>query len=279
VRGQRAALPDGRIRCGVVPLHPAGDPSGDQPFMRHLAGLLPAHGVAVLRYDRRRAERGRDVPLAKQADDARVAMEELRRLSGNPLLPVGLWGFSQGAWAAMLAAREGAAFLVSVSGSGVGPAHQMRYGTQQQLVRAGHGKRALEELGDLRRAYEDYLRGARGRDEVQPLVDDATERSWFELAWVPRELPEPGSWPDMDFDPLEAFARVSCPVLAFFGEDDQWVPVDRSIDGFRSVATRIGLAMSVTRLPGTTHEPVLASGPISPLYEATLVDWIRGQTP
>jgi hypothetical protein len=128
--------------------------------MRHLAELLPAHGVAVVRYDRRPADGDRDVPLADQAEDARAAMDELRHLTGQPSLPVGLWGFSQGAWAAMMAAPGGAAFLVSVSGCGVSPAEQMRYGTREQLVRAGHDSRALEELDECRASF---LNPGRGR--------------------------------------------------------------------------------------------------------------------
>jgi hypothetical protein len=33
----------------------------------------------------------------------------------------------------------------------------------------------------------------------------------------------------MDFDPGVILARVSCPVLAFYGETDEWMPVDDSV--------------------------------------------------
>jgi pimeloyl-ACP methyl ester carboxylesterase len=264
------ALPEGRILGGVVPLHPAEDPSRHHFLLRHLAEVLPAHGVAVLRYDRRPGKGGRDVPLAVQAEDARAAMAELRRLTGRAELPVGLWGFSQGAWAAMMAAAE-ASFLVTVSAAAVSPAEQMRYGTRRQLIEAGYGDDELGRLDELRAAFEDYLRGVRSREEVQPLVASAAELPWFELAWVPRELPERDHWPDMDFDPVDALARVRCPALAFFGEDDEWVPVSDTVERWRSCARG---ELTVVRLPGTTHEPVV-SGTISPLYEETLVDWLR----
>jgi uncharacterized protein len=273
------ALPEGRILGGVVPLHPAEDPSRHHYLLRHLAEVLPAQGVAVLRYDRRPTEDGRDVPLALQAEDARTAMAELRRLTGRVELPVGVWGFSQGAWAAMIAAAE-ASFLVTVSAAAVSPAEQMRYGTRRQLIEAGYGDDELEQLDELRAAFEDYLRGVRSRAELQPLVASAAEAPWFELAWVPRQLPEPDHWPDMDFDPGKALGRLPCPVLAFFGEDDEWVPVDASIDRFRSAAERAGNSLTVARVPGTTHEPVLAaSGAVSPLYEQTLVSWLKGSDP
>jgi pimeloyl-ACP methyl ester carboxylesterase len=272
------ALPEGRILAGLVPLQPAEDPSRDHFLLRHLAEVLPAHGVAVLRYDRRPAKDGHDVPLALQAEDARTAMAELRRLTGSAELPVGVWGFSQGGWAAMLAAPA-ASFLVTVSAAAVSPAEQMRYGTRRQLIEAGYGDGELERLDQLRAAFEDYLRGVRSREEVEPLVEEAAEAPWFHLGWVPRELPEPDHWPDMDFDPVGALARLRCPVLAFFGEADEWVPVDASIDRFRAAAERAGNSLTVARLPGTTHEPVLASGAVSPVYEHTLVSWLKGSDP
>src|SRR5215469_10411458 len=63
---------------GIVPLHPADDSSREQFLFRHLADLLPRHGIAVLRFDRRAAADGRDVPLALQAQDALAALGTLR---------------------------------------------------------------------------------------------------------------------------------------------------------------------------------------------------------
>src|SRR5215467_4238049 len=90
---------------GVVPLHPADDPSREQFLFRHLADLLPRHGIAVLRCDRRTTADGGEVPLALQAQDALAALQTVRDQIGRAddlarSVPVGLWGFSQGAWAA-----------------------------------------------------------------------------------------------------------------------------------------------------------------------------------
>lgn len=135
------------IRAGLVPLHPADNGSGDHPLFEHLTELLADRGIAVERFDRRPAPPGQDVPLADQADDARRAMARLRdRIAA----PVGLWGFSQGAWAATLAAAEDAAtaFLITVSASGVSPACQMRYGTREHLRRRGYATAELDALRD-----------------------------------------------------------------------------------------------------------------------------------
>ena len=57
----------------------------------------------MLTFDRRRAANGGDVPVEQQAHGALSALERLRERLG---VPVGLYGFSQGAWAAAAAARD-----------------------------------------------------------------------------------------------------------------------------------------------------------------------------
>ena len=71
--------------------------------------------------------------------------------------PLGLWAWSQGAWAAALAAARSTeiAFLVLLAACGVSPAEQMRYGTAEQLRRNGYGDDdSLRELAELRSALE-----------------------------------------------------------------------------------------------------------------------------
>src|SRR5690349_19850680 len=167
-------VPTGPVRGGLVPLHPASEPSRDQFLIRHLAEILPPRGVAVLRFDRREYSVDRDVPLALQAKDALIMLHELRQVPGVGNAPLGLWGFSQGAWAAPLAASmapDAVAFLALIASTGVSPARQMRYGTAKQLRRAGYGSTAHSALANLRAAYEDYLRGHAERARVQELID------------------------------------------------------------------------------------------------------------
>ncbi len=248
--------------------------------MRHLARTLPAHGIAVLRFDRRPA-RG-DVPLAVQAADALAALRLLRVQPGVGDAPLGLWGFSQGAWAAPLAAAlsEEVAGLVLLASTGVTPAAQMRYGTAEQLRRAGYGSTDLDELAALRAAYEAYQRGDADRATTQAVIDRFADHPWFALAYVPRVLGPPGTWGDMDVDPEPILARVRCPVLLFYGEDDEWTPVEPSIATWRRAAVAAGNTdVTVVRLPGTSHHPTLGGEPsleaLSPRYVEHLIAWVR----
>lgn len=255
------SLPDVAVRGGVVGLHGSSDPSRHHPLYTHLVRTLTPLGVAVLRYDRRPWADG-DVPLAVQANDAMAAVRLLRERIREP---VALWGYSQGAWAAAVATAEHPAevdSLVAVSSAGVSPSAQMRYGTAEQLRRNGFPEHVGESLA-LRTAYEDYLRGHRDRSSTQAMVDRAATQPWFAHAYVRRTLPAPSAWPDLDFEPETVFARVRCPVLACYGENDEWVPVEESIATWR----RAGEQVTVVRLPGCGHEP---SGPA---YTDALARW------
>lgn len=243
--------PDGPVTGGVVALHPSEDPSRTQSLLEHLATALPPFGVAVLLHERRPWPGGRDVPLGVQAEDALAVADRLRAEVGD--VPVGLWGWSQGAWAASLAAADSAtAFLVVVASVGVSPAAQMRYGTAERLRRAGFGSDAVEELLTVRLAYESALRGDSEPAQAQARLDQIAHRPWRHLAWLPQQVPPTGTWADMDFAPEPVFARTRCPVLAVWGEDDPWVPVDDSEAAWRRAA---GDRLSVLRLPGTGHAP------------------------
>ena len=270
-------LPTGRVRGGIVPLHPASDASRDQFLLEHLADVLPPRGIAVLRYDRRpRADE--DVPFADQAEDALAALELLRVEVG--LAPVGLWAWSQGAWAAPLAATKSSdvAFLVLIAATGVSPARQMRYGTAEQLRRGGFGADAIAELGELRSAFEGALRTG-DLAAAQAVVDRYADEAWFPFAYVPRQLDAGATWVDMDFDPAPVLAGVRCPVLLFYGESDEWTPIDASIAAWQRAAERSGNAsIDVVRLAGADHAPTLAgrlgAEAISPQYTETLLAWL-----
>lgn len=269
-------LPAADCRGAVVLLHPAEEPGRDQFLFRHLARTLPDRGVAVLRYDRRAARGDKDVRYMVQADDLAQALRVLQSEVGP--LPTGLWGFSQGAWVALLAAAAdpSLAFLALVGCSAVSPARQMRYGTAQQLRRAGFGVEPLAELDRLRTAWEDYQRGHLSREAAQSVVDQLAGRPWFHLSWVPSTLPQEPSWDDMDFDPVAAISQIHCPVLAFYGEDE-WVPVAESIGIWRSRFPEAA-RLTIQQLRGTEHYPTLRGGrtvaAISPDYTATLTSWL-----
>jgi uncharacterized protein len=266
------------VRAGVVPLHPASDGSRRQFLFEHLVAALVPRDVAVLRFDRRPSPAG-DVRLDAQADDALEALRELGAQREVASAPLGLWAWSQGAWAAAVAAARSAdvRFLILLAASGVSPAEQMRYGTAEQLRRHGHGdNEALRELAELRAALEDATRDRDRLEASQAVIDRYAERSWFSLAYVPRALDPSVDWPDMDFDPAPILASLHCPVLLFYGEEDEWTPIEPSIAAWEQAGSA---NVTVVRLPGTDHAPtaggVHEGHAISPLYTHALVTWLE----
>jgi uncharacterized protein len=182
-------LPLGACRAGVVVLH--GAEAGQRSYFlyEHLAEVLGRRDVAVLRYDRRDSPDGHDVPLQTQAADVLAATRRLRDVVSGP---VGLWGYSQGAWVATLAAAtdpDTVAFLICVSCCGVSPAVQMRFGCANQLRKHGFSEHEVEDLVDTRLAVEGFLRSGRDRESVQAILDRAAAQPWFAHAYLPPVLP------------------------------------------------------------------------------------------
>jgi pimeloyl-ACP methyl ester carboxylesterase len=270
--------PDGPAHGAVVVLHGFGMPQRSYFLYDHLAQTLPTVEVAVLRFERRPREDG-DVPFTVQAHDALAAVEEVRRRVGD--IPVGLWGWSQGTWAATVAAArrpELISFLMLVATSGVSPAVQMRYGTAQQLHLHGYGTAELAELTHLRETLESVVRGHIDRQAAQTVIDTYADQPWFPLAYVPRDLHSyPGTWDDMDYNPEPVIAQVRCPTVLFYGEADEWTPAEDSIAVWRRTAVTRDL--SIQRLAGCTHLPTIDGADtlaaISPDYSSAMLAWIQ----
>jgi uncharacterized protein len=280
------ALPEGPIRAGLIPLHPADDPSMDQFLFRHLAQTLPRLGVAVLRFDRRPGKSGDDVPLTDQVEDALAAARILRARTKTPDLPVGLWGWSQGAWAAPLAASKSdlVRYLILIASTGVSPAVQMRYGTKEHLRMAGFGQEAQAELLEVRLAFEKAIRGTTSLAAAQRVIDKYAGRPWFDLAYVRRELLPPMEWSAMDFDPRAIFEKVTVPTLLFYGENDEWSPVEESIAAWKAAGSTSGNRdIVIVRTRGTTHAPTLGgkmdTDSISPEYSRAMETWLEEVLP
>lgn len=201
----------------IVALHGASAGTRDScRLYAHLHETLPAIGVGVATFDRRgegasegAPTRGRFEAQARDALAVAAALDVER---------VGLWGLSQGAWVAPLAAThsEDVAFVITIAATGVTPAEQMRYSTRRQLELAGFGPDAVARADALRLAIEGWAHD----NGPPPDLDSAAQEPWFRLAYLPTALPASHeeraeakrSWiAEMDFDPRPIFAGVTVP--------------------------------------------------------------------
>jgi pimeloyl-ACP methyl ester carboxylesterase len=240
--------------------------------------VLPQVGVGVVTFDRRGEGESTGAPsrgnFELQAKDALAVVEGI----GIPV--TGLWGFSQGGWVAPLAAMMShqVAFLVLVASTGVTPAAQMMYATEQQLTRAGYGQDVVDCALAMRRALRAWIHNpsaSKGRALKSALAEGSRE-PWWPLAFLPEDLPgERGrrEWiEEMDFDPAPVFAGIRVPTLAFYGTDDAWTPVEESVETWRRVR---GSAVDIVVVEGASHELTDRNGVISPIYETTMIDWVQ----
>jgi pimeloyl-ACP methyl ester carboxylesterase len=196
---------------------------------------------------------------------------------------VGLWGISQGAWVAPLAATRSTevAFLVLLASTGVTPADQMRYAVAEQIRRSGFDEQAVSRAVALRDDAERWVRDGDARDLDGELAAAARE-PWWNLAFLPESLPPEDEADsarraiaeEMFFEPEPVFAQVRVPTLLFYGDDDSWTPVAPSVEAWRRAR---GDQVEIVILPETGHEPTLPSGAISDQYERKLIDWTQGR--
>lgn len=264
--------------AAIVGLHGASDSSRDHFLFRHLARALPPQGMAVGRFDRR----GYDVPFDEQVDDALAFVDELAARPDIDGSRMGLWGWSQGAWIAPLAASRSPriAFLVLVASTGVSPATQMLYGAAKHVRDAGFPEEAVRSVVSARRLVDEWRRGRVSIEEAQRAVDDLAQHPWFEQAYLPADLSVARPWPNMDFEPEDLFATLRVPTLLFYGEDDEWQPIDQSVAAWRRAAKAArNDDVTIVRLAGTAHAPTIGGresiDAVSPEYERTLIDWLR----
>ena len=193
-------------------------------------------------------------------DRARETLAALAVLRAHPACsgqPVGLLGFSQGGWVALLAATSGDAdFVVSLSGPGVTPAAQDRVRIERELRARDIAPDAIAEALDW---IDERARRLLAGEPAEDVFADQlrlADRSWYAgtteyfdtlpaLSFLGRIL---------DFDPVPALQRVSCPVLALFGAADTLVPVLPSVTAFaENLPTLDGDPHGIAVFPGANH--------------------------
>ena len=84
----------------------------------------------------------------------------------------------------------------------------------------------------------------------------------------------------LDHDPRPALERLTCPLLAIFGEQDLVTPVEDSIAVFRAARPGGAGDLEITTLPGCDHRLQSGEPPaLHPAYATTLGDWILRHVP
>jgi pimeloyl-ACP methyl ester carboxylesterase len=264
----------------TVLMHPGSGPSNrdNDVYFPQIRALLLDAGIAAASFDKRGVGGStgdwRDAGIADQAADATAALDAMRA-AGAPE-PIGLFGHSQGGWVVVDAAVRDArvAFVITNGGPGVSPAVQDRFALANAGRRAGRSPEGVERLlarfdlmVELARdgvsAADAAARlGPPDGDELDAYGGTGDAAEWA----LHRRL--------IDHDPRPALRRLTVPVLALFGADDEITPVAISVEAFRE-AVRPDL-LTIAVLPGGDHR-VQAGEPRQLVdgYCSALVGFVR----
>lgn len=242
---------------GVVLLGGSGPETREQN--RPLAEAFANSGIAAFIYDKRTrgysADPTGERSYALLAHDAHAAAEMLRTLDSVDADFVGVWGVSEGAWVAPLAANrsDAIAFVVTMSAIGIAPAAQVAWSVG----------RALDHRGIHARSMHRAL-----TDRVPSFIVSAEMMS------------------EAAYDPVGAIEQLTQPYLALWGDRDAVQPTFESVriigDALRSSDHR---SHTLVILEHTDHNGYptddgfsRTSRDFAPGYVETMVEWIEDVT-
>jgi hypothetical protein len=241
------------------------------------------HGLAVLGYDKPGIGGStgdwRCESLYDLAQHALAAVAWLRSRAGIAAAQVGLWGHSEGGWVALTAAAAGdLPFVVAQSAPGITPVAQVIYAVEHEMRRDGHTEHeiargiaranALLEAARAGAPYatieEEILRGARS-EPCYEYLEISNAEEWDFL----RRMTE------LAFDPVQVLERITCPILAVFGERDVLLPAGQSAAIFAGALEQAGNQdATIEVFADANHRIQMVDGAFAPGYLDMVSSWI-----
>ncbi len=219
----------------VVFLHGSG------ALNRYSFGPFPdfflSRGFAVLIYDKR-GTGGSNGNFEKStfddlAADGRAAVQFLKNHKGIKPRQIGLCGSSQGGFlaASVAAGNRDTAFLVNLYGMFVPAWQQELYRAEAEMRVDGLSEKEIAEALAFTKLEFEVGQTGQGWEKFAAAMQQSKGKKW--LDYVPKS-----SSPDelrhdwqtvYSFNPSLALEKVTCPVLALFGELDKSTPVPQTI--------------------------------------------------
>lgn len=250
----------------VVLLQEAGPrsrPFGIWPY------LFARYGIAMLTFDKRGsgASTGdwQTASFEDLAGDALAAVHLLRSRPDIDPTRIGLWGNSNSGWVVPLAASQSkdVAFVISRVGSSLPPTENVLYEIENQMREQEFSEAEITQAVALRRLLQDAIITNTGWELFSAAAGAARSERWFAVSRVGRYAAAPlppdaatlQQWRNpLDFNPVPYWERVTCPVLAIYGELDKDTPTARNVPLLVEALKRAGNSdYTVTVLPKTDH--------------------------
>jgi uncharacterized protein len=281
----------------VVFLHGSGPQTRDS-YIRYFADHFARNGVAAFIYDKRNTRRRPDLPpylrgggsFSDHASDALAAVRMLKQRPDIDRARIGLWGLSQGAWLAPLAASRSPGdigFIVIVSGGGVTPADQELYDDEVKLRARGFSEAQIADALALLRLADAYVRSGSDADwsRFAQARDAARRQAWYPVLdrfpqILPREAPAwVGLRPDLDYDPRPALEQLHMPVLVILGEADELTPARETAQRIEAALSRAGNRQyRIMLVPGADHALQVQRTTRPPDWRRPVPGWVDEMT-
>lgn len=212
----------------IVMVHGSGsEPRDFTPFHDSFA----LSGIAALIYDKRGVGESsgdwRKSSFDDLAEDALAGVRFLESRDDIDSKQIGLWGISQGGWICALAAASSkdVAYVVSVSGPAVTPAQQEKFRVEHEMRADGFSEEDISEALTLMEYAYNFARTGDGWAKYEKAREKALEKNWGSRYIWGSPSKDDWSWRFwrliQDYDPMPVLKKVTCPVLAIFGELDQ----------------------------------------------------------
>ena len=277
----------------IVFVHGSG-PQTRESYIRWFADRFARAGFVTLIYDKRgTGESGGERwpqtsgSLTDLADDAVAGAHYLASQPDVDANRVGIWGLSQGAWIAPLAAARAPSlihFLVLLSGGGVSPAEQELYDDEVKLRDLGFDESAIGQALAYLRLADQYVRTQSDEDwsRFAGARDATRKNTWYpHLDRFPQILPrEAPVWSglrgDLDYDPVPVLSTMRIPVLLILGEEDRLTPARETADRVRRALEAGGnRTLTVRFLPSAGHAlTIQPPRPSSWIAERPAGNWV-----
>ena len=239
---------------------------GHRPFLV-LADHLTRKGIAVLRFDKRGIGKSTgDYPNATTEDfagDAEAALACLKTRKEVDQRKIGLIGHSEGGMIAPLVATRSSevAWVVLLAGPGLKGEDTLLLQSELILKTAGVNDGQIASTREFNKQTYALVRQERDPATLEAKLRELVQSSSTSASLAPaalqsqiRLMVSPWFRFFLDYDPLPALQKTTCPVLALNGEKDLQVPPKENLTKIQKAFEDGGNKdFQTAELPGLNH--------------------------
>jgi fermentation-respiration switch protein FrsA (DUF1100 family) len=240
--------------------------AGHHPFLI-LADHLTRKGIAVLRFDKRGIGKSTGeystATMEDFASDAEAALAYLKTRREIDPGKIGLIGHSEGGMIApIVAARsKDVAWIVLLAGPGLKGEDTLLLQSEVILKAASVNEGQLAQTLDFNKQTYALIRQEKNPATLESKLNELVQSSAMSAALPPaalqaqmRMLVSPWFRYFLDYDPVPALQKITCPVLALNGEKDMQVPPKENLSRIQGALQDAGNKdFQSAELPGLNH--------------------------